>query len=234
MKSYWTLTSLILCAVVYISSAYCDDKPKDKEEKRFDAIVREDIFAGFRGDKEALERGVKACEDAIQKDAKHAEALVWRGAARVYQAGQLMQSGKQADGIKLWTSGLKDMDDANDLKPNDISVMIPRAAVLTGAGKNAPKIIGEPLLKKALADFQGIEKKQKDSLDKIGTHSLGELRMGQADLHRALGNIDESKKQLEAVIKELPDSKYAKRAKEWLEAKADAKLNHNCIGCHTK
>jgi hypothetical protein len=47
-----------------------------------------------------------------------------------------------------------------------------------------------------------------------------------------MGDLDKSNEQLRAVEKELPDTKYAARAKEWLAAKPDAKLAHNCIGCH--
>jgi tetratricopeptide (TPR) repeat protein len=203
-----------------------------KEAIRFDHEVREDIFAGFGGDKEALERGIKKCEVVLEKNPKHAEALVWRGAARVFQAGQLFQAKKQAEGLKLWNSGLKDLDDALELDPKNVGVRIPRAAILVQSGHNAPPQIGKPLLEKARKDFETIFEAQKKHLDKIGRHPHGELRMGLADVYRALGEADKSKEQLEAVVKELPKTKYADRAQEWLAAKADAKLIHNCIGCH--
>jgi hypothetical protein len=46
------------------------------------------------------------------------------------------------------------------------------------------------------------------------------------------GEVDKSKEQLKLVVKELPDSKYSKRAEEWLNAKDSDKLSHSCIGCH--
>lgn len=42
-------------------SILAEDKPVAKEE-RFDLLVREDLFAGFGGDKEALARGMKICD----------------------------------------------------------------------------------------------------------------------------------------------------------------------------
>jgi outer membrane protein assembly factor BamD (BamD/ComL family) len=75
---------------------------------------------------------------------------------------------------------------------------------------------------------------QKDSLKDIGEHPLGELRMGLADVYRMLGRIDESRSQLEAVVKELPNTDYSKEADKWLAAKPTEKLAHNCIGCHSK
>lgn len=67
----------------------------------------------------------------------------------------------------------------------------------------------------------------------LGTHPRGELRMGLADTYRLLGKLDSSKEQLEAITKELPDTEYATRAKEWLAAEPTKKLAHNCLGCHT-
>jgi hypothetical protein len=85
-----------------------------------------------------------------------------------------------------------------------------------------------------LKDFTRVYEQQKDHLDKIGEHPLGELRMGLADIHRSLGNQDKSREHLEALVKELPNTDYSKRAEEWLAAKPNAKLAHNCIGCHDK
>ena len=202
--------------------------------KRFDEAVRVDLFSGFSGDDASLARGLKTCEDALKVDPKNAEALVWRGAARVYSAGQAFQNRNPLEGMKLWTSGLKDMDDAVALEPKSVGVRIPRASVLMPAARNAPPAMGKPLLKKALEDFSLIYEMQKakGDLEKLGQHPRGELRMGLADVYRLTGEADKSKEQLEAILKELPDTKYSKRATEWLAAKPEAKLEHNCIGCH--
>ena len=58
--------------------------------------------------------------------------------------------------------------------------------------------------------------------------------MGLAEVYRRLQEPEKSREQLEAVVKELPDTKYAERAQEWLKAKPEAQLSHNCIGCHKK
>jgi hypothetical protein len=224
------LTGTFLSALAFAGFVSAEDKAA----ARFDKVVREDIFAGFQGDDEAMKRGEKACDDQLKKDPKHAEALVWRGAARVFQAGQLFGKNKINEAFPLWNSGLADMDEAVKLEPKNVGVRIPRASVLVPSGRNAPPAMGVPLLKKAKDDLEMIYSLQEKQLDKIGTHPLGELRMGLADVYRLLGEQDKSTAQLEAVVKELPDSKYGKRAKEWLVAKPGAKLQHDCIGCHTK
>ncbi len=225
MNKMWLMgVGLVLC----VGLVWAEDKPK-----RFDLDVREDLFAGFNGDAEALARGLKQCEEALQANPKHAEAMVWRGAARVFQAGELFQAKKVPEGFKLWNAGLKDMEEAVKLEPENVGVRIPRAAVLAQASRGAPAAMAKPLQETLLKDYQTIYAKQKDHLGEFGTHPKGELLMGLADAYRMLGEAEKSAVHLKQVQKELPDSKYAKRAEEWLKAKPDAKLVHNCIGCHT-
>lgn len=240
MTRTFGLTAAVLAVAAWGWQSPAQDKPKPdakaepKPAERFDLVVREDLFAGFNGDAKALERGLKACDDALAKDPKNAEAMVWRGAGRVFQAGQLFQAKKTADGLKLWTAGLKDMDDAVTLEPKNVGVRIPRAAVLMPTSRFVPGEQAKQLLDTVRGDYEAIYDLQKKELDKLGTHPKGELRMGLAEVYRRLDQADKSKAQLDAVVKELPDTKYAARAKEWLAAKPDAKLYHNCIGCHTK
>ncbi|MEM8734107.1 MAG: hypothetical protein AAGG44_07790 [Planctomycetota bacterium] len=203
------------------------------DSERFDHTVREDLFAGFEGDEEALKRGMQACEDALKEKPDHAEALVWRGAARIFISGEAFQKGDFQVGMKNWTSGLEDVDKAVELEPDNIGVLIPRAAVLLPAGRSAPKAMGLPLLHRVRKDFERTYERQKDMLDEIGEHPLGELRMGLADVYRALGEGEKSTAQLEAVIKELPDTAYSSRATKWLAAPKEKKLAHSCIGCHS-
>jgi tetratricopeptide (TPR) repeat protein len=202
------------------------------EPERFDHAVREDIFAGFNGDAARLARGLKTCEDKLAADPKHAEALVWRGAVRVFQAGDLFQKGKVADGRKLWDGGLADMDRAVELQPNSIGVRIPRAAVLTGASAYAPPAMARPLLEKLRGDMEHSLKLHGRDWDAVGDHPKGEVRMALAYAYRRLGQPEKAKEQLERVKAELPGSRWAERADDWLKAKPDAKLTHTCIGCH--
>ena len=225
---------VIACLLMVAVAAAEGERPADRE--RFDNLVREDLFAGFTGDADALERGLKNCEAALAKDPNHAEALVWRGAARVYQAGQAFSAKKSGEGFKLYSTGMKDMDDAVKLEPKNVGVRIPRASVLSAASRGMPAGMAKPLLETVRGDFETIYAGQKErgDLDKLGKHPRGELRMGLADVYRRLGEAEKSAAQLDAILAELPGGKYAKRAAEWKAAEPGAKLVHNCIGCHTK
>lgn len=202
--------------------------------ERFDLEVREDIFAGFEGDEDALKRGEEKCEQALKENAKNAEAKVWLGAVRVFKAGKLFQQNKPLEAMPIWNQGQKDMDDAVALDPDNVGVRIPRASVLLPSARNTPAMVREPILKKVREDFEYIYNKQAKHLDELGEHSRGELRMGLADTYRLLGQIEKSNEHLEALAKELPDTEYASVAKKWLAAEPKTKLAHNCLGCHSK
>lgn len=238
-RTYWLCSALaftcILVSVASVLAPAMADEPEayaDEGNERFDLLVREDIFAGFEGDEKRLARGLAKCEEALAKKPDHAEAMVWRGAIRIFQSSVLFNEGKQAEGFNLFSTGVADMNKAKELEPHSVAVMIPRAAVLINAGRSAPPLIGRPLLEAVRKDFEETYERQKNVLDQIGEHPLGELRMGLADIYRLLDEKDKSKEQLQTLLKELPETEYAERAEEWLAAKPDAKLAHNCIGCH--
>ena len=179
----WVLASVsIACSasplLAFVPQDSEDGSEKKSEKRRFDLVVREDIFAGFSGDDDALKRGAAECDKALKEEPKNAEAMVWRGAIRVFQAGQLFGKNNPVQAFPLWTSGLKDMDEAVKLEPDNVGVRIPRAAVLLPSARNAPPAMSAPLLKIALDDFEFIYKKQEKNLDDLGTHPRGELRMG--------------------------------------------------------
>src|ERR1700730_1467701 len=87
--------------------------------ERFDYLVRADFFAGMAGDAAAMDRAMKVCEDALAKNPKHAEAMVWHGGGLVFKAGQAFRTGNVERGVPLWTSGLKEMADAVALAPDN-------------------------------------------------------------------------------------------------------------------
>src|SRR5207247_5545202 len=100
------------------------DRNRRPGQERFDMLVRQDFFAGFNGNREALERGMKITEDTLAKDPNHAEARVWHGSGILYLSGQAFQKGDQQNGMKLWRQGLDEMEQAVRLAPNNVAVLI--------------------------------------------------------------------------------------------------------------
>jgi tetratricopeptide (TPR) repeat protein len=200
---------------------------------RFDMQVRNDFFAGFTGDQEALLRAMKICEEALAKDAKNAEALVWHGAGTFFESGQSFQAGDMAKGQQLWQLGLKEMDEAVQLAPDRVGVRVPRGAtLLTAARRLQNPAMARPLIETAIGDYERALDVQKKSFDSLGAHPRGELLLGLADGYARLGNEDQAKTYFERIRTALPGSPYAASADKWLATKTLAPREAGCLGCH--
>src|ERR1700686_1230994 len=203
-------------------------------QDRFDFKVRNYFFAGFAGDAASLEKGMKICEDSIAADPKDAEALGWHGAGLFYASGQAFQKQDMQKGGELWARGLKEMDDAVALAPDQLGVVIPRGAVLLTASKYVPDPqMARPLIEKGVGDFEKAYQLQASNLDNMGTHPRGELMIGLADGYNRLGNQEKAQEWFERIQKSMPGTVYAKSATTGLETKSLTPVQSGCLGCHT-
>jgi len=203
-------------------------------QDRFDFKVRTFFFAGFAGDAAALVKGMQICEDALAADPKNAEALVWHGAGLLFESGQAFRNNDQDRGAELWQRGLKEMDDAAALAPDDLGVRIPRGAVLLTASHFLPSPeMARPLIEKGVVDFEKAYDLQASRLPEMGTHPRGELFIGLADGYSRLGNQDRAYVWFERIQKEMKGTPYEKSANAWFETKSLAPAQAGCLGCHT-
>jgi tetratricopeptide (TPR) repeat protein len=201
--------------------------------QRFDMKVRNDFFAGFTGDKEALIRAMRNCEEALKEDAGNAQALVWHGAGLFFQSGQAFQTGDSQTGMDLYQRGLKEMETAVSMAPDDVGVRIPRGATLLTGTHQMPPQMARPLIEKGVGDYERTLDIQSDHWSTLGSHPRGELLFGLADGYSRLGDQAKAQTYFERIQKELPGTPYAKRAAIWLDTKSLPQSQTGCIGCHT-
>jgi tetratricopeptide (TPR) repeat protein len=202
--------------------------------ERFDYTVRNDVFAGMTGDAAAMTRALEKIEATLAGEPNHAEAIVWRGGALFFQAGQAFQKQDQQKGMELYVRAMADFEKAGKLAPDHVGVLIPRAAVLMSAAlatKNNP--MAKDWVTRAVADYEHVRELQKDSFAGMGEHPRGELLQGLANGYRLLGDEAKASHYFERIQKELPNSAYAKRAAIWFETKTLTAAQSSCIGCHT-
>jgi len=203
-------------------------------QDRFDLKVRNYFFAGFSGDIESLEKGMKMCEDVLAAEPKHPEALVWHGSGLFFQSGEAFRRGDQQKGGELWQRGIKEMDQAVELAPDHIGVRIPRGAVLLTASHYMPSPeMARPLIEKGLSDFEKAYEIQAPFLSELGTHPRGELMLGLADGYSRAGHQEKAQVWFERIQKEMKGTPYEKSASIWLETKTLAPAQAGCLGCHT-
>ena len=197
---------------------------------RFDLKVRNYFFAGFSGDSESLDKGMKMCEETLAEDSKNAQALVWHGAGLYFRSGQLFQQGDPQKGMELMQRGIGEMDQAVELAPDSVGVRIPRGAVLLTGSRFIPDpAIARPLVVKALSDFERSYELQLEQLDRLGTHPRGDLLIGLAEANARLGNDEKAGVFYDRLEKDLPGTPYAKKAAQYRETKV---TQTGCLGCH--
>jgi tetratricopeptide (TPR) repeat protein len=202
-------------------------------QDRFDMKVRNDFFAGFAGNQQALDRAMNFCEKALAANPQNAEAMVWHGAGALYQSGQFFQAGDRAKGGEFWQRALAEMDAAVAIAPDRVSVRIPRGAALLTASRNlASPEMARPLIEKAVSDYKRSLEIQKDRLDSLGTHARGELLIGLADGYARLGKDDQAASYFERIRAALPGTPYAASAEKWLQTKTLGPHEAGCLGCH--
>ncbi len=217
------LLALVLSCAAILSS-----------QERFDYKVRSYFFAGFAGDVAALEKGMQICENVLAADPRNAEALVWHGAGLSYQSGAALRKGDQQSAGNLWRRGMKEMDDAVAIAPENLGVRIPRGATLLTISRflDDPNRT-QPLIQKGLSDFEKAYSVQGPDLSKLGIHPRGELMIGLADGYSRLGDQEKASAWFDRIQQELKDTPYEKSANTWLETKSLAPAQAGCLSCHT-
>ncbi len=202
--------------------------------QRFDFKVREDMFAGVDGDREAFDRAMTLIADTLAADPDHAEALVWRGDGRLFLSGQAFLRGAIGEGQALAVQGLADMDRAVALAPKSIAVRIPRAAGLMPFARGLRpfnRAEADRLTKIAVGDFEFTVAATAGNWSTLAEHNRGELLGALADGWLELGDAAKANVYLDRLSAELPGTPYAKNAAlRRIDPAAKAPLT--CLGCH--
>lgn len=202
------------------------------QNDRFDHVVREKFFAGFSGDKAALDEAMQTCERVLAADPNHAEALVWHGSGLFQQAGEAFRAGDNPKGGQLFGRSMAEMERAVRLQPDNAGVRVPRGAVLLTGSRFMPAGQARPVLQAGLSDYEHVLNLQREYFDRIGTHPRGELLFGLAEGWNRAGDTEKATLYFQRIAKELPGTPYAKRAQKWLETKTLSTNETGCIGCH--
>lgn len=212
-----------------------DKSSKQELEERFDMLVRDDFFAGLMGDDERLDRGMKFCEEILDRNPKHAEALVWHGGGLLARAARAYVKGDSNLGDKLWSRGLEEMNQAVAFEPDNMGVKIGRSATLIGlaqSGWDSSDAQGRALLESALIDYEKVYRWQKPFFRQLGDHSRGELLFGLASGWSILGEQEKARVYLRLIMKECRGTDYETEARKWLAGAPSTIVQHDCRGCH--
>jgi tetratricopeptide (TPR) repeat protein len=201
-------------------------------QERFDYQVRDDMFRAFGGNEAALKNALSVIEEKLSEDPDHAEALVWRGGARYWQAGRAFGAGDVAGAQALASAAMVDMDRARALQPGNVGLLVPRAAVLLVAARNQREPArARDLAVRAAVDFETALAIRRPAFEQLGQHNRGEYLSGLAESWALAGDREKSESYLRRLVAEIPNSPYAERAAAKLADWGDRRPL-NCQSCH--
>jgi tetratricopeptide (TPR) repeat protein len=226
---------LSLSATLGLLLGFCS-QPREiraaDSQPRLEKQIRDDFYAGFRGDHAALDRAMAAARKVLDAQPAHAEALVYLGSATLVLSGHaFLEENDMQKGMELWEKGNAMMDKAVELQPDNIDVRNQRGATLLMASRKVPADWQAAMLEKSLADFNAILEIHKDHFSALPERVRGELLASLADGYDRSGEKDKSRAQLERIVKELPGTEYAKRAEAWLQDPSYPVEKRTCIDC---
>jgi hypothetical protein len=203
-------------------------------QQRFDFKVREGMFAGFDGDREAFDRAMALVARTLEIEPDHAEALSWRGAGRLFLSGQAFGRRDLAQGQTLSAQGLADLDRAVRLQPDSTSVRGARGPALMPFARNMRpfnRAEADRLTRLAMSDFEFIVVANAAQWDRLSEHSRGELLGALAEGWLDLEEPAKAMPFLDRMIVELPNTSYSANATV-RRADPAAGTALTCLGCH--
>jgi tetratricopeptide (TPR) repeat protein len=226
---------LSLSATLGLLLGFCS-QPREiraaDSQPRLEKQIREDFYAGFRGDHAALDRAMAAAQKVLDAQPAHAEALVFLGSATLVLSGRaFLDDNDMQKGMELWEKGNAMMDKAVELQPDNIEVCNQRGMTLLVASRKVPSDWQPAMLEKSLTDFTRIRDICNDGFSALPERVRGELLASLADGYDRSGDKDKSRAQLERIVKELPGTEYARRAEAWLQDPSYPVEKRTCIDC---
>jgi len=191
----------------------------------FERAVFADFVKAAQGDDDALQRLIEACERAIEADPKHAEAIAWRGASKMFEAGAASEGGNFMAAMQHTNAALADLNKARELEPENPGVRMVSAQMLLNLAKHHPiDRMANEYAKQGIADAIAALSKLYANWASQPTDVKGQLMSGVAEGYVKLGKTTEARDWYNRVIGAVPGTTWAKQAQAWIDA-ADKKAN---------
>ncbi len=197
----------------------------DTGYRAFERQVFADFVKAAQGDEEARQRLIAECERALEVDAEHAEAIAWRGAARMFEAGKASSSGDFRAAMNHTNTSLADLNRARELEPENPGVRMVAANMLLSLAKHHPiENMASGYARQGIEDAQVALAKLQANWDKQPAEVKGQLLLGVAEAFAKLGEATKARDWFNRVIGAVPGTTWAQQAQAWIEA-ADKKAS---------
>lgn len=191
----------------------------------FEKAVIEDYVKSADGDAQALERLREACEAAVAADEQNAEALAWRGAARMFDAGAASDDGNFMAAMNHVNGALSDLKRARELEPANPGVRIIAAQTLLALAQNHPiEQMAQNYAKQGIEDANAGLKALYPNWKEQSPELKGRIILGVAQAWDRLGDSTRARDWFNRVLGAVPGTAWAEQAQAWIDA-ADKKAS---------
>lgn len=191
----------------------------DTGYRAFEREVLADFVKAAQGDAQARQRLMATCDRAIEADAQHAEAIAWRGAARMFQASEASSSGDFRAAMNHTNASLADLNKARKLEPENPGVRMVAANMLLSLAKYHPiENMAKGYAKQGIEDASVALSKLYDNWGNQPAEVKGELMLGVADAYAKLGEATKARDWFNRVIGAVPGTAWAEQAQAWIDA----------------
>jgi hypothetical protein len=225
---FFVVTSLAL-------PAQAPEPPISDTRLTVHTLVREDIFAGFlQNDLTRLARAEKNIDVLLaSRPGDRASLLAWQGSAALTRA-VMANEAKQPDQFKQhYGRSLDRFAEAMRLGPDNVGVFAITGGSQASMADRLPAVERAAGWEQAYTAYQQLWKLQGSVIEKLPLHHKGEVLSGLAQSAQRTGRNEEAAAQVDRILALLPDTPYAKRAREWKDdpsTRSQVKLT--CQTCH--
>jgi hypothetical protein len=202
-------------------------------------LVREDVFAGFRGDNmERLERAERNIEILLkERPDDRGNLLAWKAGAATYRAVRAHEAGKAEEFGRRYKEALDGFAAAEKAVDNGGGAIIGVASITGGTmavfADRLPENERAAAWALAYANYSKLWQLQGPGIEKLPVHHKGEVLSGLTQSAQRTGRTAEVAQYLDTMLSVLVDTPYEAMAKQWKADPASAATtNLTCKNCH--
>lgn len=185
----------------------------------FDRLVHGDYVKAAMGDELSRQRLVRACEGAITDDARHAEAIAWRGAARMFDAAAASDGGDFMAAMNHVNAALNDLKAARELEPENPGVRLIAAQTLLSLAANHPiEAMAKNYAKQGIDDARAGLAALHANWHEQPADLKGRLLFGVAQAYEQLGQAQQARDWYNRAIGAVPGGDWAAQAQTRIDA----------------
>jgi tetratricopeptide (TPR) repeat protein len=227
--------TILVAATIGLAAAGQSPPPLSDTRLTVHTLLREDIFAGvLDGDMERLARGEKNIETLLaSRPADKPGLLTWKASTILYRGVLALEAKRAGEFDEKYSEAMAMLTEAKKLGPNDPSVDAATAGQFAILADRLPAKLRADAWSRAYDSYRALWKLQAGAVKGLPVHLRGELLAGLAQSAQRTGRTAELNEYLDKILDLLPDTPYARVAKEWKEEPKTALTKRiTCLTCH--